>query len=125
MTAVFVELSDVADQASVADSVASAVGLRAIAGDDLLDAVADALAGEPLPLLVVDNAEHLVPVAAAATCRVNGDPEPEFAGAYLVDRRSAWRFTTRVDALRAWHPQLDIALTGPWPPFSFTESTDG
>ncbi|UFR00868.1 GvpL/GvpF family gas vesicle protein [Streptomyces sp. Go40/10] len=40
----------------------------------------------------------------------------------LVERRSAERFLTAVDALRQEHPHLELRVNGPLPPYSFAES---
>jgi hypothetical protein len=42
--------------------------------------------------------------------------------AYLVERGSVRDFTARVDTLQREHPELALLCTGPWPPYSFTES---
>jgi gas vesicle protein GvpL/GvpF len=44
-------------------------------------------------------------------------------GAYLVDDRRAGDFAAAADALR--ENDLDVELTGPWPPYSFTISDPG
>jgi hypothetical protein len=64
---------------------------------------------------------ELAPLASDSTYRLIGEPHPTFAGAYLVDRDAVDRFRQAVDAARAARPQLALACTGPWPPFSFTE----
>jgi hypothetical protein len=57
--------------------------------------------------------------ASEAVARVLGDPEPQFAGAYLVERSGVDGFRAQVDELRARRPSLDVVCTGPWPPYSF------
>lgn len=69
-TVVFVELADVVDGTFVADSIASAAGLRTPDGGSVLDAVASALDGEPRPLLLVDNAEQVAEAAAETVRRL-------------------------------------------------------
>ena len=68
------------------------------------------------------NAE-LASAACAATYRTIADPRPEFAGAYLVEREQVERFRKQVEALRRERPDVEVACTGPWPPFSFAEPT--
>lgn len=63
-TVVFAELAGVVDERFVAETLASAAGLRALGGVDLLDAAAGALAAMPRPLLVLDNAEHVAGAVA-------------------------------------------------------------
>lgn len=63
--------------------------------------------------------EELADGAFDAVARVLGDPEPQFAGAYLVERSGVADFRAQVDELRARRPSLDVVCTGPWPPYSF------
>jgi hypothetical protein len=39
--------------------------------------------------------------------------------AFLVEREGVDRFSARLEALRASHPELRLTCTGPWPPYSF------
>jgi predicted ATPase/DNA-binding CsgD family transcriptional regulator len=57
------ELAKVRDPARVSSAVAAALGVRALAGNDLDQALARALAGRHL-LLVLDNCEHVIGAAA-------------------------------------------------------------
>lgn len=41
--------------------------------------------------------------------------------AHLVARRDAGRYREAVDGFREQLPELSLALTGPWPPYSFVE----
>jgi predicted ATPase/DNA-binding CsgD family transcriptional regulator len=59
-----VELSALADQALVAQAVASVLGVREVSGRPLLATLAEALRGKRL-LLVLDNCEHLIEACAA------------------------------------------------------------
>ena len=61
------------------------------------------------------------PLARSSTFKLVTDPEPVFAGAYLVDRDDVEAFRARCDQARAARPGLELACTGPWPPFSFSE----
>jgi hypothetical protein len=63
---------------------------------------------------------ELVAAARASTFRLHADPRPEFAGAYLVDREQVEDFRRRVEAARDARPEVELACSGPWPPFSFT-----
>lgn len=40
-------------------------------------------------------------------------------GAYLVDAGATEQFRSHVAAIAADHPDLELELTGPWPPYSF------
>ncbi len=60
-----VELAPVGDAASVPDAVATALGITAQAGVPVTHAVAEALSGRRL-LLLIDNCEHVVDAAADA-----------------------------------------------------------
>jgi hypothetical protein len=64
--------------------------------------------------------DALAPAADDAHFRMGRDDG--YAGAYLVERAAVHEFCSRVDELRVEHPGLEIALTGPWPPYSFTEA---
>ena len=70
----------------------------------------------------------LAATAAASTCHplqtseASGRREPMVLnGAYLIedDRRPA--LEAKVDALAADHPRLRLEVTGPWPPYSFSD----
>lgn len=62
--AALVALAEVADPRLVPDAVAAALDVRALAGQDLVDALVDFLAPREL-LLVVDNCEHVLGASAA------------------------------------------------------------
>lgn len=47
--------------------------------------------------------------------------EHAFTFSFLVDRASAEHFGERVEELRELHPELEIELTGPWPPYDFVK----
>jgi hypothetical protein len=66
------------------------------------------------------NAE-LAPFARASSFRTVAAPHPELAGAYLVDRDRLDAFLGRARELDARRPEAELACSGPWPPFSFTE----
>lgn len=41
-------------------------------------------------------------------------------GTYLIERRRTGDFAATVSLLNRTHPRLELELTGPWPPYSFT-----
>jgi hypothetical protein len=65
---------------------------------------------------------RLDPLARAASFKTSADPRPAFAGSYLVDRDGVDRFREEAEAAGSAYPELELACTGPWPPFSFTEA---
>jgi Gas vesicle synthesis protein GvpL/GvpF len=46
-------------------------------------------------------------------------------GAYLVDEERTDEFAATVSSLADDHKELDVELTGPWPPYSFAVIDDG
>jgi hypothetical protein len=60
---------------------------------------------------------ELAPFAHGTTFRTSGD---EFAASYLVDRSRFDEFLLRARELDARRPEVGLAASGPWPPFSFT-----
>jgi Gas vesicle synthesis protein GvpL/GvpF len=55
--------------------------------------------------------------------RLSGrDAEMVLNGAYLVPTTGRDRFRGVVEQLRRQHDALDLELTGPWPPYHFTET---
>jgi Gas vesicle synthesis protein GvpL/GvpF len=64
------------------------------------------------------------PLAALARASVEAPPRaPEiFRAAYLVERDAVGRFADEVARLQNMNTGLSILCTGPWPPYSFTES---
>ena len=67
---------------------------------------------------------ELSPLARAATYTLALEPRPTFAGAYLVERDQAVSFRSRCDEAAAAHPEVELACTGPWPPFSFAQAVE-
>ena len=47
------------------------------------------------------------------------------SAAYLVERELWSEFTTTVGDERRKHPHVEIALTGPWPPYDFVRMQFG
>ena len=60
-------------------------------------------------------------LASASTFKLVGDPRPVFAGSYLVERGRVEAFRQGFEPARAARPGVELACTGPWPPFSFTD----
>lgn len=68
----------------------------------------------------------------AAGVRLHPPQSPELAGisspmllngAYLINTDRGEEFAAAVAALASQHPGVDVELTGPWPPYSFTGIT--
>lgn len=82
-----VELAPVSDPGSVPDAIANALGVAAHGDAAVVDAVADALAGRDV-LLVVDNCEHVAAAATAAIQRIlDRSPTPRILA---TSRESLW-----------------------------------
>jgi len=60
--------------------------------------------------------------ARASTQLGTTAPAELLRGAYLVERGRVNAFVDHVSRLQAAHPELRLLCTGPWPPYSFTES---
>ncbi|MFL5780837.1 MAG: GvpL/GvpF family gas vesicle protein [Thermoleophilaceae bacterium] len=76
---------------------------RALAGD-----LHEALAG-----LAVDERSSVLP-----------RPDTPVSAAYLVERSRVRAFERRAAALRTSRDDAELVLTGPWPPYSFSEDRD-
>jgi Gas vesicle synthesis protein GvpL/GvpF len=63
---------------------------------------------EPLDFLARDSVVH--------------DGAELLRAAYLVDREAVDGFVSLVQRLGEVHPGLDMVCTGPWPPYSFSQS---
>jgi hypothetical protein len=61
----------------------------------------------------------LAELARAATRSVGATPELLLSAAYLVPRGAVEYFRARLAELGDDHPDLTLACTGPWPPYSF------
>jgi hypothetical protein len=58
--------------------------------------------------------------------QLRGDRRPMMLNAaYLVDEDDGTGFASEVAAVADTHPELDLNLTGPWPPYSFTAEDEG
>jgi hypothetical protein len=64
-------------------------------------------------------------LAAASMLRLCPDEETAFAAAYLVDRSSMVDFERRAEGISSHAAGVEIARSGPWPPYSFTEARGG
>jgi hypothetical protein len=62
---------------------------------------------------------HLAGVVHASALRVATEPTLAFSGAYLVDRGRIAEFERVFEAARKDLTGLELACSGPWPPFSF------
>jgi hypothetical protein len=65
---------------------------------------------------------ELAPFAHGATFRTADD---ELAASYLVDRSRLDEFMVRARELDARRPEVGLAASGPWPPYSFTSGSPG
>ncbi len=61
----------------------------------------------------------LAGVARDATLTVGSTERLPLTAAYLVERDRVDEFRRRLEEIQAKQPQLGIACTGPWPPYSF------
>ena len=62
----------------------------------------------------------LASLAAASVVRERPVPPAVLVAAYLVDKDRVVEFRSRADELAARHEQLQVVVTGPWPPYSFS-----
>ena len=62
----------------------------------------------------------LTALAAASCLRDRPAPPAVLVAAYLVDSARVSEFRTRAEELAAHHEDLQVFVTGPWPPYSFT-----
>jgi Gas vesicle synthesis protein GvpL/GvpF len=106
------------DPAPAADPPAPPGSGRAYVADKLERRRAAAGLGEAVH-------RELAPLARASTFGLATEPRPAFAGAYLVDRAAVAGFRRRCERTRAARPGLDLACSGPWPPYSFAEPAEG
>jgi Gas vesicle synthesis protein GvpL/GvpF len=63
--------------------------------------------------------EPLAALAKAETRTVAATPQLLLSAAYLVPREDLERFQSALRELEGAHPELSLACTGPWPPYSF------
>jgi hypothetical protein len=61
----------------------------------------------------------LAALARAETRTVAATPQLLLSAAYLVPREALERFQSTLHELESAHPELSLACTGPWPPYSF------
>jgi hypothetical protein len=69
--------------------------------------------------LAAELHEPLAAIAASATRSVGATPQLLLSAAYLVPRDAVESFRSRLLELESAHPELTLACTGPWPPYSF------
>jgi hypothetical protein len=67
----------------------------------------------------------LAAMACDSRLRAPTPPHARLASTYLVDRVRIEEFRARVEELAARHEDLDVVLTGPWPPYSFVGEAAG
>jgi predicted ATPase/class 3 adenylate cyclase len=97
-----VELAPVSDPASVPDAVATALGIAAIAGQSIDEAIVNAVSGRRV-LLVLDNCEHVLRAAADMAERL-------LTTAPTVHLIAASRERLHLAAEHVWQvPALDVA----------------
>ena len=87
------------------------LSLRVAATEDVPWPLAHRAVHRPLSLLARDSTER--PRRAAGEL---------MRAAYLVDRTAVSGFVDRVARIQLSHPELRLLCTGPWPPYSFSES---
>jgi gas vesicle protein GvpL/GvpF len=81
---------------------------------------AEAIHAELLPLTVGSRRHR------PQDQKLSGDARPMVLNnAYLVQRERSEAFATAVRRMGREHPELDIELTGPWPPYSFAVIEEG
>ncbi|RTM01598.1 GvpL/GvpF family gas vesicle protein [Ancylobacter aquaticus] len=59
--------------------------------------------------------------AASRLLWARSPSQPDLRASFLVQRRSASAFLDDVNALQRLRPDLGITVTGPWPPYSFSD----
>ena len=79
--------------------------------------------------LAAARAVHAHLSAHAVLSRLHAPQSPQLSGdqrpmmlnaAYLLDANQGTGFAAQVSAAADAHPELEVDLTGPWPPYSFT-----
>ena len=68
--------------------------------------------------------EPLAELGLASRLREHPAPPAILVGSYLVEEADVERFRARANALAAEQPDLQVFVTGPWPPYSFTEEEE-
>ena len=66
----------------------------------------------------------LAELAADASCTLLPRDDTAFSAAYLVDRTRAPELEDRAAALRTASEDVELVVSGPWPPYSFSEGPD-
>jgi predicted ATPase len=106
--AALVELGALTDPRLVADAVAAALDVRALSGQDLVDAIVDHLAPRAL-LLVVDNCEHLLaPTAALADSLLRSAPNLKILATSREPLRVSGEVVFRVPSLDIPDPERTL-----------------
>jgi predicted ATPase len=106
--AVFVELANVDDPKLVPDAVATALDVRPLAAQELVDAVTDFLAPRSL-LLVLDNCEHVLAASAAlADALLRAAPRLTILATSREPLRVAGEVVFRVPSLDIPNPEQSL-----------------
>lgn len=72
--------------------------------------------------LVADEVHpRLARLAAEARCSLLPRDDTPLVAAYLVERARCARFEADAAALGEQHPDAELVVSGPWPPYSFSE----
>ena len=66
----------------------------------------------------------LATIARASESQTSADAPAHLTASYLVSKLDLDRFACTVEDLAADKPELAIVCTGPWPPYSFVQTTD-
>jgi len=66
----------------------------------------------------------LNPLCRESLIRVLGGPNMAMTAAFLIDRGAVDRVRARVSDLDAEMVDVELACTGPWPPYSFIGGGD-
>ncbi len=107
--AALVELAALTDPGLIPDAVAAALDVRALPGQELLDAVVEVLAAGPL-LLVVDNCEHLLGAAAdLAGTLLRSAPQLTIVATSREPLRVPGEVVFRVPSLEIPDPEQELA----------------
>ena len=105
----WVELSQVHDDAHLADQLALAAGLAPWSGGDVVAALGERIGGAGAALLVIDNAEHLVgPVAELVEVLVTGCPDVHVLVTSREPLGLAGELVWRVPSLSAAGPAAEL-----------------
>ena len=113
------------------------LGLRVLSGDEdpALEALSQDRSGRAYMQLKLEAHrratetaasvhEPLADRAVATRLRVLATDRLLLSACYLVGREDVAGFRTEVEKLARERPELELLCTGPWPPYSFAESSE-